>query len=643
MNSLREDIAKDPGAMEAMVFFHLDDVVLCQGDGRPLRLGSKDHPPTLFDHYLKIVRPSRDKPYQTDVTLVGSVIPAEVAFLVGSPPPAGRKVADISTRLIHYEGSFHDLRDDRVTGTSTTVCVGARAAPAGWHPTARLTGNPHMRTDGKYELHAIDVPGVSDPATGRPLQHMLMFLSVAISKESGFPAPDVLTAQRYLHDSAERWSHGHPGTVTISQGKRYALVPQDPTQRNSVITRIRTFFCEVTKDAFLKLELNHWVLFGAPRAHRHPPSFLNDRSIEYFDADVRADAAMTGITAMDSDRVGVDWRILAHEFGHGFGLPDEYCEFLNPKNDVDSSLAGATHPVLPTFGQPDEGWGDWRPFWSDDSSMMSGNKLTRLRHFWHHARIFNEDTAFAKLTARPYNLVHETLGPGGITYRTGTSSTSPYREAFAGTIPGTRAQAALYELGDDEGSVETLFAPVLGTPAPRASADRFDAVLIVRSRLRFQISAFEGNPLKWPKRWDVLQAFQNKIWSDQYRARIRFTLLGGPKYPRIAVLFQPHYAYGMGMPLLDPVDATFEIVENAVHLKPNPFLMSGLGSSITVECTDWVFEPVFRYLLGAPTWVMTSGVRKPNLAPIHPGDLTRIAEFVASKLGEPRPRAVGVF
>lgn len=639
---LRVEIANNGASRETMLFFHLDDVALCDSADVALKIPGQPESPTLFDHFLTIIKPGPNKPYQTALKRVGAIIPADAAYSVPNAPPAGKKVLEVSTRLIHFEGKFHDLRDDRVAGAGGKVdCVGARSARADQHLSLKISGDDLMRFFGGRELHVIDVPGVQDPQTKKQLEHLLIYVSCKIKPDSDFPAANIPVARRALKDAGERWSPGHPGIDPTLKTKRYAILSRDPAQSLQRIMRIRTFFGEVSNNQLLNINLE-FDPKGQDRSNTSPALFIfKNQSINYANSAVQNDGGAPTFVADKGDLASAGRHTLAHEFGHVLGIPDEYGEIIDPREEVDASVPFVL-PVLPSFSSPDEGFSDWRPFYTDDVAIMNSNQLPRLRHFWHQLQKLNNDAAFAKLSHRPFDLIHETFDGTGLSYKVPPNDDKPPWEArFKDVaIPGGNGQCALFPLGNDEGSNETMTRLAAGLAGAKPP---MNAILIVRSKLRFVVDS-TLNPVA---RFQVLLDFHEKIYDKVDNSlKIRFVLQGSPTsdFPRIMVQFQPLYAFGSTINPLAAADLRFDIQQTSARPRPNPFLNDSPGTSLLLLLSDFVFEPALRLILGAKTVVVAGGKRTVNLGFINPSDIQGLARLVEQQLGEAAgSRSVGVF
>lgn len=174
-------------------------------------------------------------------------------------------------------------------------------------------------------------------------------------------------------------------------------------------------------------------------------------------------------------------------------------------------------------------------------------------------------------------------------------------------------------------------------PGPVA-AGRMQALLLVRSRLRIA----PDTSLSALAQWLVLQNFHEKIYNADYISKIRFMLQGGPPFSRIAVLFQPLYAFGNTLNPLDSADLTFDLAVKPARPRPNPILSANPGTSLSLLDSDFVFEPAMRLVLGVPTAL--PGGKSVNLTPLNPTDIQGLARLVEQQLGEPPgSRSVGVF
>jgi hypothetical protein len=352
---------------------------------------------------------------------------------------------------------------------------------------------------------------------------------------------------------------------------------------------------------------------------------LFNGKVTYYDNALTYDTTCAGSAANDSDGISYCWHTLTHEFGHVLGLPDEYGEELNPE-DVDPNQ-GTRDPRIQGYSSPKEGMPtDYRPFFTDHPAMMKNNMLPRLRHYWHHVEAFNSDAVFAKaLPDRPYVLRHETLGGSGIEYvRSG--KTHPYVADFADEkIPGGYGQCALFPVGQDEGVAEAMFARQKTTAATTlVAASRFDALLIVRSRIRFHIDEAIA-PLD--RLEFIREKFNEKIFDYKHRvaAGFRFGLTGGTKYPRIAIVIQPLFAYGRSILQSDDFKL---IISNKTPPPANPFALPSVGDSVELDGSHFNVFTIMRAILGAPTAV--GGVA--NTAPLTVADFANIAKLADSKL-----------
>ncbi len=607
---------------DVSVEFHLDDVQLCNNDGSPR--ASDDGRPALFDHLMRILDAVADRPLQSDTTLDKSFLISDKAFRIGQGAPAsGQRGIELTTRLVHIEGQLFDLRDNRVIGElGRTPMIGARAAVLEQHPLARYeSGNPFLEGHGRYEIHLIDVPGVKDPVSGLGLKHLLLFVPCFVD-EGAFP-PNLL-ADFYrvvLPGAANRWSQGSPG-VSIPT-KDYRILVKDTTKRTAVI-RPRGYFGQVTTGKSLeKIKLT----LGPPTARANTSTTGDDPRIEFFDAAVTADVTGNQGSGNDSDNVNMAWHTLAHEFGHVFGLPDEYGEGLDPAHVL--SVAANPPPVpsgvrILTYPQPFEVATDFRPFWADVHALMNHNQLPRLRHYWHSVEALNKDPAFQSAKG-PFVIRHETLD---LEYTHALDEHQhPYAAVFYGEqIPGGLGDCALFPIGQDEGTAQAMFALHSGPMTTLALTDRFDGILVVRSRIRFNFASTVLAIQRWALIW---KDFVGKIYDKDGRQFIRFALAGGQKLARIAVLFQPH-CVDSGSP--DPADHVGLVITSGSPVA-DPFASGAVSNSTSLDVNQFNVFAMLRGILGVSTSVGTPPIA--NTTPLTPADLSGLAKFVDGKLGDP--------
>jgi hypothetical protein len=641
---LRKDIAGDGSATEPLIVFQLDDVVLYDTNKlTTVKAGTRF---TAFDHLLALRNPdSPATPHYSKGTLGSPLMDQKQVYaMTGSvtAPTAPTSMRDLSTRLIVIGTRFYDIEEKRVVGTpGKTLCLGSRAAVLSDHPMADYTtGSPYLPSNGHMggpQIHLVNVPSVQDPKAGKQLAHMLLFVSCNVKDPNGVltgSGPTINDLYKSLNTATERWSQGGPGVP--ASNKDYRIVSKDTSNRNAVV-RIRAFFSPVP-DGSGAIDIT--MASGGNRSNTAAPTagtqFLCFRlgaskgNLTYYDSALTGDNTPASPAENDSDTLSYTWHTLTHEFGHVLGLPDEYGEELDPSTVY--PLAGTTDPRIQGFSPPMEGMQtDFRPFYTDGASLMKGNKLPRLRHLRHHVEALNSDAAFASLPNRPYVIRHETLGGSGIEYvRTANEHLNPYTVQFADqAIPSGFGMTALFPAGQDEGVAEAMFVPQgTGTPTTLPAGSRFDALLIVRSRIRF---VFDATVSTLTRLTIIRENFIRKLYDDKHRmaAGTRFAFTGDATFPRIAVILQPLCAAGPSQPG-NPADQFTMSFTNAATPAANPF---GIGSittaAMSLDVAHFNVFSVLRAILGVPT----GAANTPNPAPLAIADLVNIKTLLDSKLG----------
>jgi hypothetical protein len=648
---LRKDIAADGSATEPLIAFQLDDVVLYDKNKlTTVKAGTRF---TAFDHLLALRSPDIPAtPHYSKGTLGTPLMDQKQVYaMTGSvtAPTAPTTMRDLSTRLIIIGTSFYDVEEKRVVGTpGKTLCLGSRAAVLSDHPMADYTmGSPYFPSNGVFggpQIHLMQVPGVQDPKASKQLAHMLLFVSCNVKDPSGVltgGSPTVNDLYTSLNMASERWSQGGPGVP--ASNKDYRVVSKDTSNRNAVI-RLRAFFCPIPDgsgaiDITMASGGNRSNMGGPKPAHKFLCFTLKAAqkgNLTYYrDALIGPPAGTGDINTTtggesDSDGLSLTWHTLTHEFGHVLGLPDEYGEELDPSTV--HPPAGTTNPRIQGFSPPIEGMQtDFRPFYTDGASLMKGNKLPRLRHLQHHVEALNSDAAFTSLPNRPYVIRHETLGGSGIEYvRTGNQHLNPYTVQFADqAIPSGFGMTALFPAGQDEGVAEAMFVPQgAGAPTTLPAGGRFDALLIVRSRIRF---VFDATVPTLTQLTVIRESFIRKLYDDKHRmaAGTRFAFTGDATFPRIAVIFQPLCASGPSQPG-NPADQFTMSFTNAATPAANPF---GIGTittaAMSLDVAHFNAFSVLRAILGVPT----GAANTPNTAALAVADLVNIKTLLDSKLG----------
>jgi hypothetical protein len=629
---LRKNIAADGSATEPLIVFQLDDVVLY--DKNKLAKVPASTRLTLFDHLLAIRNPDTSMPHLTTGSFASPLLDQTTVYPVGAAAPSAPTVMrDLSARLISTEGKFYDLEEKRVVGTAgKTVCLGTRAAVISDHPIADYKGGcSYIDGEGHHELHYVPVPGVKDPATSLQLSHLLVYVGSKVTVDSD--ATGVSDLYKNLTYSSVRWSQGHPGVKqpgASSPAKDYRIVPTDSSKRGSDVTRLRFYF-GVRTDGNHKFEVE-LVHDPTPVTQSGKRSFVQGGKMTYYDRACTSDAG--GSTPFkDADNAPAYWHTLAHEFGHVCGLPDEYYEQLGPETLDPGGSVGLklTNPFLPNFHSYN-GWkSDTRPYWGDLRAMMRGNALPRLRHVWHHAHAFGADPAFSAVPNHPHLARNEGYPGGGLDYLTPEGDkNNPYFPVIASNLDSGKGDLTLFPIGEDEGVVEAMFSP--GTP--RASGSRFDALLVVRSKFRFDFDS--SIPLT--AQWDAMNSFEQSFYDASLQQLLRFQLVGGSRFKRIAVLFHPAYAYGgVGIFSSDGSDFYLSVTGSTkVADKDNPFVADSPPSKFKLGLPDISPWPLMNIALGWTSWVATpdgKGRTPATTAPAGPS-LRNLAGKIDQLLGD---------
>jgi len=665
------------------VAFHLDDIVLADTTGLPLAPFTQSSAigPALvglYDHFLRVRQPdiANNRPQLWATPIVRPYLPGDDGFAAFNEDP------EQTTRLVVRENRFFDVRDNRVEPGSgklgTVPGVGARIAKEQDHPWVDyLDGVPWLARNGgadKYgmcQIHLIDTPHAKD-SRGNGLQPLLHVVVSVPCWPQPVTQPDDGLFYQMLLDVEKRWSQGNPG---IAPGtKDYAVVPRDPGKTPKECLRFRILLALVSADNGKALKLKRGMPAGAGVSVEHA---TNTRLVNC------ADNALTVKTAnsSDADQVSFGRHGMSHEFGHVWGLYDEY-----PLSEPPPNVTGAHHNGVSRVPSFTQSWSNGRspkPFVTDWSALMHNNLRPRLRHYWQFVEALNHESMFsAALPDGPYVLEnqHGVYEGGRLRYELpvttkrfpGSDLVKPWDPIWQGTLG--LSDAMLLRLGDDEGSVGNMFQAEVGgkEKPPLRKNQRYDGLLVLRTYFWFD---FEGpfvgqtspDPLEpldtdssfFDAQWRVARKLHDLIY-DRKTVNPRWLLslvpnpaaFGGaaPLFQRIAVLFQPQVEFGPRHGRTGPINTSSTpsaggiaarvwciVEDDGGKTMPHPLLQSAQAQPMRIGRSQ-VDLSLLRFALGIP-WAMflPAPFNKwvPNDKPFDAADLAGITQLVGQALGDP--------
>jgi hypothetical protein len=203
----------------------------------------------------------------------------------------------------------------------------------------------------------------------------------------------------------------------------------------------------------------------------------------------------------------------------------------------------------------------------------------------------------------------------------------PYKPLFFDVpIPGALAKCALFPVGQDEGTAETIWVPHRTAPSPRAVGDRFDGILVVRARVRFRFDSSVAPSDEWNT---VADNFWNQMYDDEQREQVRFALTGGSQLSHIGVVILPLCEVGRGPFTSDDFEMK---ISSSAPPPPNPFDAATVPSTVDMDLTHFNVFTVLRAILGSS--VSTGSPLKADTSPLTTADFTKVAALVDTQLGD---------
>jgi len=377
---LFETIAEASSATAHFVI-ELDDIVLGKSPEtlRQIDFGAGSPPPqrytlvkpewekkedrvlSVYDHELEVFWPAEPEQYFTDLEQLDA-------------PPVGSAVLDYPqfTRLLAHKDRIFDVFEKRTDRSvdSTGVPVGARLAfglvreddstpftsfePAFCLPRPNGTKRELSYGDAVPRL-LLRCCGREDASEVFRLVHRLTiyfrFDDEPGRSEPGKPIEPPLTETEQLERTA---------TCLLESSKRWRG-GSTPSER--IVFQIGAEDSPHTRGYF------HALLVRGESGR-----FDHDYEVRVLSGGVRASMARTtswDITDLTPSPEGGRF-VAAHEFGHGFGLPDQYVE-------------RAKFASLGFAGIRDGSRSPGCPYARDTTGMMVGDAEIRARDFWHHA------------------------------------------------------------------------------------------------------------------------------------------------------------------------------------------------------------------------------------------------------------------